>query len=110
MDVPETLDVEHAAAMLFASRSTILALARSGALPGTKLGRSWVFLRADVLHFLRARIDADTQQRLATSRDVQPVPQVAPKRAPGRPRTVLPVLPPIPPSPLPSKTAKKRAV
>lgn len=37
--------------------------ARRGALPGTRIGRTWVFMREDVLSFLRAQIDRDTEQR-----------------------------------------------
>ncbi|WP_432383475.1 helix-turn-helix domain-containing protein [Duganella sp. P38] len=109
MDASEKFDIEQAAARLFASRRVILALARSGALPACKVGPSWVFLRTDVLNFLRARIDADTQQRLAASSGTQSVAASAPKRPPGRPRTVLPVLPPVSPSTLVSKGARKRA-
>lgn len=63
MALPDTIDVNQAAAMLFTSRGIVLALAKSGRLPGTKIGRSRVFLRADVLSFLRSRVDADTTSR-----------------------------------------------
>lgn len=92
MDLPDTLDIHQAAAMLHADEETVLTLARSGELPGTKIGRPWVFLRTDVLDFLRARVGSDTAQRkqaAATPPTVATV--VVPQRS--RRRTSLPTLP-----------------
>lgn len=63
MDNAETLNAAQAASLLFADTETVLALAREGSMPGTKIGKSWVFLRQDVLDYLRARISEDTLQR-----------------------------------------------
>ena len=60
---PDTLNATQAADMLFADIETILILARSGELPGAKVGKSWVFLREDVIEFLRGRVRAETGQR-----------------------------------------------
>ncbi|TWI62531.1 excisionase family DNA binding protein [Pseudoduganella lurida] len=60
---PDTLNAADAAALLYADTATVLALARDGELPGTKVGKSWVFLRSDVLDYLRERVRADTEQR-----------------------------------------------
>lgn len=35
--------------------------ARRGELPGTRIGKSWVFLREDVIAFVRQHILADTR-------------------------------------------------
>lgn len=43
--------------------STISQLERSGELPGTQIGKGWLFLREDVMVFLRERIERDTQVR-----------------------------------------------
>lgn len=62
------------------------------------MGKSWVFLREDVLAFLRKRILEETQERrgkrtdLATSSQPDAV-LLIPK--PRTRRTTLPVLPPV---------------
>lgn len=64
----ETMDLQTAAAYLGAKTETISQLARKGELPGAQIGKGWIFLREDVLDFLRRRIDAETKVRRA-SRD-----------------------------------------
>jgi excisionase family DNA binding protein len=49
---PEILTTEEAADLLRVSTKTVLALARAGALPGTKVGRAWRFLRADLVNYV----------------------------------------------------------
>lgn len=95
MESPDTLDIHQAAAMLHADEETVLALARSGELPGTKIGRPWVFLRADVLDYLRARVGADTAQRRQAATAPPAVTALAATVVPqrSRRRTSLPVLP-----------------
>lgn len=53
----EVLTAEEAAALLRISSKTLLTLARSGALPGEKVGRAWRFLRADILAYVRGTLD-----------------------------------------------------
>jgi excisionase family DNA binding protein len=60
----ETLDLQGVAALLKAEPETVALYARAGELPGTKMGKSWVFLREDVLEFLRKRIAVETEERL----------------------------------------------
>lgn len=64
MDPTITLNVAQAAELLFADPDTIMTLARQGKLPGAKIGKSWVFLRTDVLDYLRSRIREETKERL----------------------------------------------
>lgn len=45
----EVLTADEAASLLRVSTKTVLGLARSGSLPGEKVGRAWRFLRSDVL-------------------------------------------------------------
>jgi excisionase family DNA binding protein len=59
----ETLDIDGVAALLHAERETVMQFARRGELAGTRIGKSWVFLREDVIAFLRQHIAADTQAR-----------------------------------------------
>lgn len=48
-DAKEVLTTTEAAELLQISTKTLLRLAREGALPGNKLGRSWRFARRDLL-------------------------------------------------------------
>ena len=90
----ETLGIEEAAALLRADTSTVMQFARRGDLPGTRIGKGWVFLREDVMAFLRQQIAIDTEERrrqasraaIATS-----VPAASHSR-----RSKLPVLPALP--------------
>ena len=50
----DILTTEEAADLLRVSSKTVLALARDGALPGTKVGRAWRFLRTDILDYVHA--------------------------------------------------------
>ncbi len=49
----EVLTADEAAHLLRVSTKTVLMLAREGVLPGEKVGRSWRFVRADLLEHLR---------------------------------------------------------
>lgn len=49
----DILTTEEAADFLRVSSKTLLALARDGALPGTKVGRAWRFVRADLVGYVR---------------------------------------------------------
>ena len=48
----EILTAEEAADLLRVSAKTVLTLARDGALPGTKVGRAWRFLRTDLVAYV----------------------------------------------------------
>lgn len=48
----EVLTAEEAADLLRVSTKTVLGLARDGALPGTKVGRAWRFLRTDLVAYV----------------------------------------------------------
>ncbi|MDR1238001.1 MAG: helix-turn-helix domain-containing protein [Propionibacteriaceae bacterium] len=50
---PEVLTAEETAALLRVSTKTVLALARSGSLPGEMIGCAWHVARSDVLGFAR---------------------------------------------------------
>lgn len=67
MNNHETLGISEVATLLHAENDTVMIYARSGKLPGTRIGRSWVFLRDDVLNFLRQQIATDTEERRRTS-------------------------------------------
>lgn len=54
-DTVSVLTAEEAAALFRVSPKTLLALAREGRLPGTKVGRAWRFLRADLLNYVHGQ-------------------------------------------------------
>ena len=94
MSIDDPLDLTAAAALLQADTETIAKFARSGELAGTQIGKGWLFLREDLISFLRARIAKDTAERRK---------QLDPKcshsllvKKPGHAaRTSLPILPPM---------------
>jgi len=49
----ETLGLEEARALLRVSRDCLLRRARAGKVPGAKIGRQWVFIRADLVELIR---------------------------------------------------------
>ncbi len=51
----ETLDLHTAAAFLLVHWQTLRAKAKAGDIPAAKLGRRWVFLKADLVSYLRSQ-------------------------------------------------------
>lgn len=90
--LPETLDIEEAAAMMKAKVDTIEQIARRGDLPGTKIGKCRVFFRSDVIAYLRHVIDDDTENRRRKIRSAITMCSVIVEPPRGR-RRPLPVLP-----------------
>jgi excisionase family DNA binding protein len=106
MNADVTLDTSEVAALLRAESETVLQLARTGELPGTRIGKSWVFLREDVIAFLKERITKDTMERRHHHASIAPFAIAFPVRKTSR-RTVLPPLPDIilPPKKSPKTTS-----
>jgi excisionase family DNA binding protein len=98
MNGDEILDVVEASTLLRADPETVLQFARKGQLPGTRIGKSWVFLREDVIGFLKGQIARDTEERrrrqTPVSADAVLVPILTNKR-----RRQLPALPALPSRP-----------
>nr|WP_307727931.1 helix-turn-helix domain-containing protein [Massilia terrae] len=99
--------MDGVAALFGAEPETVAQYARTGELPGTRIGKGWIFLREDALAFLRQRIARDTAVRRAahaktdraTEQDGSPAKQkpvgVLLDHRPRRRRTELPALPAI---------------
>lgn len=68
MSLDETMDLPAVAAYLGARSETVAQLARKGELPGAQIGKGWIFLREDVIGFLRNRIAQETETRRAMLR------------------------------------------
>ena len=75
MSLDETMNLPTVALFLGARAETVAQLARKGDLPGTQIGRGWIFLREDVLKFLRDRIAQETESRRAARIKEQVNPQ-----------------------------------
>jgi excisionase family DNA binding protein len=56
-EAADILTTDEAADLLRVSSKTVLALARDGELPGTKVGRAWRFLRTDLLDYVHGGHD-----------------------------------------------------
>jgi len=65
MTLRETMDLSDVALMLGAKPETVAQLARRGEIPGTQIGKGWIFLRENILEYLRERIMRDTLARRA---------------------------------------------
>ena len=91
----ETLDVAEVAALLRAEAETIMQLARRGELPGTRIGKSWVFLREDVIMFLKNQIVKETEERRRKQASITHS-AVAVNPPVRNRRKALPVLPVVP--------------
>jgi excisionase family DNA binding protein len=96
MNTPETLDVAEVAALLRAEPETIMQFARRGDLPGTRIGKSWVFLREDVLVFLKNQIAKDTEKRRRERATLSPSAVAVAPSPPKNRRKEVPVLPSMP--------------
>lgn len=86
VEANETLDLNGVAALLLAEPETVAQYARTGELPGTRVGKGWIFLRDDVLGFLRQRIDRDTEIRRLAHADA--VAKKNPPKARSTPSTL----------------------
>lgn len=62
------LDLNQAAKFLQIQYETVRLMAKSGKLPGAMVGRSWRFIEADLLHWIRGQYRAPPSQFLALFR------------------------------------------
>ncbi len=63
----KTLSLEETARFLKIHTETVSRLAKTGELPGAKLGRAWVFLEEDLVDYLREQIQAQQTMRVRES-------------------------------------------
>ncbi len=62
-----TLNLEETARFLKVHTETVSRLAKTGQLPGAKIGRAWVFLEEDLIEYLREQIQAQQTMRVEQS-------------------------------------------
>ena len=51
----ETLDLQQAAIFLKMHRQSLREKAKSGAIPGAKIGKQWVFIKEDLVSYIRSQ-------------------------------------------------------
>lgn len=75
------IGAEQCAEMLGCTTLQIEELARNGELPGLKIGRSWRFVRADLLVYLAEKARAEAEQRRSRRHSTKgQLPPVTPQR------------------------------
>lgn len=90
----ETLDAAACAELLHCSVDQVEDLARVGELPSVKIGRGWLFVRADLLEYLaeRGRKEAETRRAARAPAPQSPNAPTPIRRATSR-RRAAPALP-----------------
>lgn len=63
VDMTDTIGSEECAELLRCTPEQVEELARAGDIPGLKIGRSWLFVRFDLLAYLAEKARADAQER-----------------------------------------------
>ena len=83
----DTIGSDDCAKLLFCTPELAEEMARAGDIPGLKIGRSWVFVRSDLLAYLAERARAEAQERRAKRQpNVAPITQKPRRRqAPSLP-------------------------
>jgi hypothetical protein len=65
--LPAIIDAEQAAALLQCSKCQVEMLAERGEVPGTKFGRGWIFVTAQLIHCVLVRCAQRVRDRDRTS-------------------------------------------
>lgn len=103
----DVIDSEQCAELLKCTPEQVEVLAREGEIPGFKIGRNWLFIRADLLAYLAERARAEAQER----RQKRAAPAQGPSNVqPIKPRrNTPPALPMVPPQPFGRQAAPTAA-
>lgn len=91
----ETINTEQCAELLHCTEQRIEELTRSGALPGLKFGRGWIYVKADLLDYIADRARKEAEER---RQDLNARKSVTRLDIPIKPRRQTP-----PPLPVPAK-------
>lgn len=79
---PETIDAKECAQLLRCKADQVEEMARAGDIPGLKIGRGWLFVRADLLAFLAERARKEAADRRAKRSPQQNVLPIKRRRVP----------------------------
>ena len=80
MTTDETIGSEDCAKILRCTQDQVEELARSGEIPGLKLGRSWLFVRSDLLAYLAEKAREEAMHRRSKRQPVSMTPAIKPRR------------------------------
>jgi excisionase family DNA binding protein len=83
-DSDPIIDSEACAALLGCTKEQVEEMARTGEIPALKFGRSWRFVRADLLDYLAEKARAEAQERRARRQPKEDQPE------PSKPRRRVP--------------------
>jgi excisionase family DNA binding protein len=90
--LPLTLDADQCALLLRCSKATVEAMALTGELPATQVGRGWLFVTRRLMAWLETRCELEARERAEKSLSQPRAKQdrvdadPPPTRKPGRPR------------------------
>ena len=82
MSLTDTIDADECAQLLRCTAGQVEEMARAGDIPGLKIGRGWLFVRADLLAFLAERARQEAADRRAKRAPQPKVQQISRRRAP----------------------------
>lgn len=85
----DTIDATECAELLRCKPCQVEEMARAGDIPGLKIGRGWLFVRADLLAFLAERARQEAADRRSKRAPGPKVESIRPRR---RAPPALPVL------------------
>lgn len=86
----DTIGSDECAVMLRCTVDQVEELARGGEIPGLKIGRSWLFMRNDLLSYLAEKAREEAQERRSQRQPgVAPIVKQKSRRPPALP-TFLP--------------------
>lgn len=63
-----TLSLSAAAERMNTHENTVMKLIAAGAIPAAKIGRAWVMLEADVMHYIEQQVIYQTAERMGAPR------------------------------------------
>lgn len=72
----DTINAEQCAQLLQCNVETAEELTRKGELPGIKFGRSWIYVKADLLTYLAEKARRDAEERRMDLLNRQQVPKI----------------------------------
>lgn len=76
----ETINSEECAKLMRCTAERVEEMARAGEIPGLKIGRNWLFVRADLLAWLAERAREEAQHRRMKRQPQAPIPLAKPRR------------------------------
>lgn len=90
-----TINAAQCAELLQCNEATVEELTRKGELPGIKIGRSWIYVKNDLVQYLAEKARAEAEARRESVRASMQATPITPKVKPRR--QVAPALPALPP-------------